>query len=159
MIQAQTPTTLILRLEIIWWILTAMLIMGVLLPIRPHWNTYPFLWSNVIFILVFVTLTRYTFLLTYTFIANRERLKVFLFFLCIPLVFLLVQELNRFQLYLDYNGLEAVLGFSSEYMNNNLINYIYNEMLLFSVGSIVSGIIFPLRLLLSVWRNRNLGTA
>lgn len=154
----QAPTSLLIRLEIIWWILTTLFILGVLLPIRAHWNTYSFLWSNSIFILVFITLTRYTFLLSYTFLANRERLKVVLFFLCIPLVFLLVQELNRFQLFLDYNGLEALLGFSAEYMNNSLINYTYNEMLLFSVGSIVSGIIFPLRLLLSIWRKRNVGT-
>ncbi|MFN7118078.1 MAG: hypothetical protein ACK4TA_14855, partial [Saprospiraceae bacterium] len=105
------------------------------------------------------TLSRYIFLLPYTFLANRQRLKVALIFLCIPVVFLLIQELNRFQTYLDYNGLEVLLGNFSTQPEESLINYTYNEMLLFGVGSVVSGIVFPFRLTLSIWRRRNRGTA
>lgn len=152
------PSSLLLRLELIWWAVTILILFGVLLPIRSYWGTYPFFWSNTLYIITFITLTRYIFLLHYTFLAHLQRLKIVLFFLCIPLVFLLIQELNRFQLYLDYNGIEALLGNPGLDMNNSLINYTYNEMLLFGVGSIISGIIFPFRLLSSVWRKRNRGT-
>jgi len=129
------------------------------LPIRGYWETYPFFWTNVIFLVVFVTLARYIFLLPYTFLANRQRWKVILVFLCIPLVFLLVQEINRFQVYLDNYGLEALLGQPGMNPEDSLISYTYSEMLLFGVGSVISGVIFPFRLLLSVWRRRNRGTA
>lgn len=154
----QPPPTLLLRLEFIWWTVTILLAVCILLPLRAYWNTYPFLWSNIIFILAFITITRYIFLLPYTFLAHRQGLKVFLFFLCIPMVFLLIQELNHFQLFLDYNGIEALLGRPRQKLDDSLINYTYSEMLLFGVGSVISGIIFPFRLLLSVWRKRNKGT-
>jgi len=154
----KTPTQLLIQLEIIWWSVTAVVVFGVLLPIKSYWSIYPFLWSNIIFIIVLLTLARYIFLLPYTFLAHRQRLKVVLFFLCIPLVFLLTQELNRFQLFLDYNGTGALLGQPTLLENKGLTAYIYNEMLLFGVGSIISGVVFPLRLLLSVWRKRNRGT-
>jgi hypothetical protein len=155
----QPPISLLLRLELIWWALTAVVLAGVLLPIRGYWETYPFFWTNVIFLVVFVTLARYIFLLPYTFLANRQRWKVILVFLCIPLVFLLVQEINRFQVYLDNYGLEALLGQPGMNPEDSLISYTYSEMLLFGVGSVISGVIFPFRLLLSVWRRRNRGTA
>ena len=155
----QPPPNLLLRLEFTWWAVTLLLAVGILLPLRAYWNTYSFLWSNIIFILTFVTIARYIFLLPYTFLAHREGLKVSLFFLCIPVIFLLIQELNQFQIFLDYTGREAILGgHSAQKIDNRLINYTYSEMLLFSVGSIISAIIFPFRLLLSVWRKRNRGT-
>lgn len=56
---------------------------------------------------------------------------------------------------LDYDGAKALLGGTPD---ERIINYTYNEVLLFGVGSVVAGIIFPLRLLLSVWRMKNRGT-
>lgn len=155
----QPPTSLLLRLELIWWAVTILVLFGVLLPFRAYWQSYPFFWSNTIYILTFITLTRYIFLLPYTLLAHRQTLKVILFFLCIPLVFLLIQELNRFQTFLDYNGLEALLGNTGINTADSLLSYTYSEMLLFGVGSIVSGIIFPIRLLFSVWLKRNRGKA
>lgn len=149
---------LIARLEIIWWIVTAVIVTGVLFPLRAYWSEYPFLYTNIIYIIVFVTLTRYIFLLRFTFLAYRQTLKVVLVFLCIPLIFLLVQELNNFQTYLDYNGPEALLGKTNLEISDGIIRYTYNEMLLFGVGSIISSVIFAFRLVLSVWRGRNHGT-
>lgn len=151
-------SSLLLKLELIWWVFTLIVIAGVLFPIRNYLSDYPFLYSNIIFIVVFITLTRYTFLLPFTFLAGKQKLKVVLVFLCIPLVFLLVQELNNFQTFLDYNGSEALLGNENFGVNSSIISYVYNEMLLFAVGSIISAVVFPFRLLLSVWRGRNRGT-
>lgn len=153
----QPATSLLFRLELTWWAITVLILLGVLLPFQAYWQTYPFFWSNVVFLLVFITLTRYIFFLPYTFLAHRQFLKVAFVFICIPSVFLLIQELNRFQTFLDYNGIEAILGISGLTIENSLINYTYSEMLLFGVGSIICGIVFPLRLLWSVWRLRNRG--
>ena len=152
------PIRLLIQLEVIWWIVTLVIIGAVLFPIRGVLDQYVFLLSNVIFIVITITLARYIFLLPFTFLAPRQNLKVILVFLCIPLVFFLVQELNNFQTFLDYNGAGAVLGDASLDMSDGIMRYTYNEMLLFAVGSIVSGVVFPFRLLLSVWRGRNRGT-
>jgi hypothetical protein len=38
-----------------------------------------------------------------------------------------------------------------------MMNYIRSEMLLFGVAGIISSVIFPFRMLMSVWRYRNQG--
>ncbi len=76
-------------------------------------------------------------------------------FLCIPLTFLLVQELTNFQTFLDENGAAAVAGNLNQESRTKMINYIYNEMLLFGVGSIVSTVLFAFRMIISIWRVHN----
>ena len=144
-----------LLLELIWWIFTALVILLVLFPIYSTVTAYPFYLINIIYILVFITLTRYIFLLRFTFLAKPQRLKVILFFLCIPLVFYLVQELNYFQTFLDEEGPRAVVGPMDLSQGGSMVQYIRTEMLLFGVGSIISGVVFPFRLLVSIWRLRN----
>lgn len=148
-----------LKLELSWWLITLLIVLGVLLPIYMSIaTTYPFYFINVVYIVVFVTLARYIFLLKYTFLAERQRLKLIIFFLCIPLVFYLIQELNYFQTFLDEEGFEAVVGSLSLQSQDSMVKYIRNEMLLFAVGGVISGIVLPIRLMISIWRLRNLGT-
>jgi hypothetical protein len=148
---------MVMRLEIMWWILTALTAAAVLLPIWYWAPDFPFFAVNVMFIVAFITLSRYIFLLRHTWLAGKDRIKIVLLFLCIPLVFTLVQELNRFQTYLDENGPEALVGPLSFEMTQSMIGYVRGEMVLFAVGSIVAGVLFPLRMVVSVWRTRNLG--
>jgi len=42
---------------------------------------------------------------------------------------------------------------------NAMREYVYNEFLLFGVGSLVATVILPFRLVISVWRSRNTGKA
>lgn len=148
---------MVLRLEMMWWLLTALIAVAVLLPIWYWVPGFPFFAVNLLFIVVFITLSRYIFLLPHTWLAGKDRIKIVLLFLCIPLVFLLIQELNRFQTYLDENGPEALVGPLSFEMTQSMIGYARGEILLFAVGSIVAGVLFPLRMVVSVWRTRNLG--
>ncbi len=148
---------MVLRLEIMWWIVTALIAAVVLLPIRYWAPEFPFFGINLIFIVVFITLSRYIFLLPHTWLAGKGRIKIVLLFLCMPLVFLLIQELNHFQTFLDENGPETLVGSLSYEMTQSMIGYVRGEMLLFAVGSIVAGVLFPIRMVISVWRTRNLG--
>ncbi len=149
------PQTLYARLELIWWLITAIVAAVVLFPIIRKLPDFPFLWSNVAFVVAFITLTRYIFLLRYTFLADRMLLKVTLFFLCIPIAFLLVQEINAFQVYLDENGPDSLVTSLPSAEQNGMMTYIRSEMLLFGVGSVISSIILPIRLLVSIWRRYN----
>lgn len=145
-------------LEIIWWAATILFSLLVLFPILQKTNRYPFTAINVIFVVVFVTLFRYIFSWKYNLIARRQYLKIALVFLCIPLVFNMTNNLNHFITHLDDFGTEAYLAHLDEETRNNLQVYIRSEMILFGVGSIIASIVFPFRLLISVWRQRNKGT-
>lgn len=150
-------TQLLFRFELLWWFLTVLVAVGVLLPVFTLSTGFPFYADNLIFIVAFITLSRYIFLLPHTFLAGRQYLKITLFFLSIPFIFFLVQQLNGFQTYMDENGQEALVGELSYEKTNAIAGYIRSEMLLFGVGSIISAVLFPIRMLISVWRRKNLG--
>ena len=150
---------LLFNLELVWWLFTAIIVAAILYPILSRLPDYPFLILNILFIAIFITISRYIFLLKYTFFAFLQRFKVVLAFLCIPLLFFLVQEITNFQTYIDENGVDALVGNLPYGQRDGMINYIRNEMLLFGVGSAIGTVIFFFRLILSVWRVRNRGRA
>lgn len=150
-----TTTALRFRIELIWWVLTVLITGLILLPILWQIPDYRFLWQNLAFIVVFVTLARYIFQLRYSFLAPMRNFKVAVMFGCLITAFLLVQEINLFQTYLDENGIESVVGSLSKEKQAPMMSYIRSEMLLFGVGAAISCIILPLRLILSIWRRWN----
>jgi len=122
-------------------------------------TNYPFWWTNVLFIVTFITLTRYVFLLRHTFLAKQQKLKVVLFFLSIPIVFFLISQVHYFQSFLDEQGVESFLGNMTLDKRNNMANFVRTQMMLFGIGSVVVAVIFPFRMLFSVWTYRNRGKA
>lgn len=147
-----------LLLEILWWLITGLVTFAVLYPIYTTLDSYRFGWINVIYIFTFITLTRHIFLLQLTFLANQEKAKLAIIFLAVPAVFLLIQELTLFQSYINREGLGSLVGALPYDRRTNMINYIRNEMFFFGVGAIISSIVLPFRLILSIWRVRNRGT-
>ena len=147
-----------LKLELLWWLITSLITFVIIYPILNRIGDYPFLIINIIFILVFVTFTRYAFLLKHTFLAHREVLKIIFIILSLPLIFYLFSELYYFQIYLDEKGITTLIGNSITTYDEKLLKFIRSEMLLFGVGSIIIAIVFPFRMILSIWRVRNRGT-
>ena len=145
-------------LEVIWWIITLVLSLLVLLPIHRSSDTYPFLWSNIIFVVAFITFARYIFLLQYTWLARRQYIKITLVFLSLPIIFNLVNNLNYFVTITDESSFYYLRDILSLEETDKIQTYIRTEMLFFGVGSIITAVIFPFRLLLSIWRQRNKGT-
>jgi hypothetical protein len=147
-----------LELELYWWLSAGLIGILVIAPILLNTTTFPFSLSNVLYVVAFLTLTRYIFLLRYTWFARKEVIKIVMVFLCIPVAFLAIQELNLFQTFLDENGTEALVGNGLPLKKReSLGKYIHSEILLFGVGTIVSSVILPFRLILSIWRGRNTG--
>jgi len=147
-----------ITLEIIWWLVTALITVGVLFPILTTVEEYYFLIPNIVFIVVFVTFTRYIFLLKYTFLAHSQYGKAAFVLTSLVVIFLLGQEVNQFQTFVDENGWEAVIGDRANTSRRTLVEYIHTEMLFFGVGSILSAVALVFRLLISVWRYHNRGT-
>ena len=151
--------SLFLKLEILWWIITAIIVLGILYPIYSKVESnYPFYFANILFIVVFITFTRLIFLLKFSFLANWEKVKIALITITPILLFFLVNELNYFQTFLDEKGVENFLAKMSIPEQETMRKYITAEMLLFGVGSLISAVILPIRLLMSIWRARNRGT-
>jgi len=150
------PAKSILQLELLWVLITALVVVLVLLPVFRSAATFPFYFLNIVYIVALINCTRYIFLLPLTPIAKKETWKIILVFLCLPAIFFMVQELNLFQAFLDERGIEALVGEQLPFDRRNALGrYIHNEIMLFGVGSIISTVILPFRLLISVWRGRN----
>lgn len=155
----QQQQSLFIKLEILWWMITAIVTLGVLYPIYAKVDSnYPFYFSNILFIVVFITFTRLIFLLKYSFLADWEKVKIVLIVFTPILLFYLVNELNYFQTFLDEKGVENFLAQMSIDDRETMRKYITAEMLLFGVGSLIASVVLPIRLLMSIWRARNRGT-
>lgn len=151
----QKSTALLARLEIVWWLITAVVAATILFPIYYQLPDYQFLWSNLILIVLAITFTRYIFLLRYTFLASWRYIKVAVIFACIFIAFLVVQEINIFQTFLDENGIEPIVGTLAREDQEPMIKYIRSEMLLFGVTALIGCIVLPMRLVVSIWRRWN----
>ena len=147
-----------LQLELVFWLFTIIIGIAVLIPVYNNIPDYPFWISNIVFIITAITVTRYIFLLKHTFIAKRQLFKVALIFLFIPLIFYLVQEMNYFQTYVDEEGIDALVGHLPYESRDNIFTYMRSEILLFGTMAVISSVLFPLRLILSIWRTHNLGS-
>ena len=155
LLMASSSSPSVSRLELLWWALTCLTILLVLVPLLIKLPEYPFWVMNSIYIATFITATRYIFLLPSTFLARRFWLKTTIIFLSIPVVFFLVQELNEFQTFLDEQGVDAIVGTLPFSEQQSMFKYIRNEMLLFGTGAIISATLLPFRLLIAIWRVRN----
>jgi len=142
-------------LEAIWWVVTLLITFAVLFPVYSNLEEYPFLITNIVFIVVFITLTRYIFFLKHTVLARAQVVKIVIVLVSVPILFIMIEGLSNFQNFLDEEGLDKFIPNMELENQKEMINYIRSEMMFFGVGAIIVGIIFPFRMILSIWRNRN----
>jgi energy-coupling factor transporter transmembrane protein EcfT len=74
-----------------------------------------------------------------------------LFFIAIPVVFLLIDQVNFFQNYINDGGLINDLKSLPYKQQEGIQKYIRTEILLLGTAAIVSGILFGIRMLVSVF--------
>jgi len=147
-----------IALELVWWLLTALVAWAVLQPIHKAMYVWPFEATNIFFVVVLITLTRYMFLLKHTFINNQQILKIVLMLLMFPLAFFLIERINEFQGFNEEKGWEPLTGHLPADQRPGVEQYIWAEMLFFGVGSALAAPAFAIRMMLSIWRTRNRGT-
>ncbi|MEO1434461.1 MAG: hypothetical protein AAFV80_02940 [Bacteroidota bacterium] len=149
------------QLEIVWWIFTAFAVALILFPIWRVFDHYPFMRPNLLFIIGFITYTRYTFLLKHTWLANFKYLKGALVFVSIPVIFLTIEAIHGLQVFLDEQGQEAL--FTNEFLREplsptrqrSMLIYIRREFFITGIGLVIAAAAFPLRMLISIWRQIN----
>lgn len=152
-------TKLKIQLELLAWLLTAVATYLVIYPILGGFSNFEFLYMNVLFVVVFITYTRYTFLLKHTFLAHFQVGKFVVIFASIPLVFYLGQCIYYFEEFMGDKGLasfETYLNPAISYDEQQAaLNYMSREMVFFGTAAIISAIVLPFRLLISYWRVYN----
>jgi len=148
-----------LTLELVFWVLTAIITIGVLYPVITNFNSFPFLLENILIIVVFITYTRYLFLWKHTLFSRSNIVRTLILLGAIPLVFYMVQNLNSFQTYLDDYGYDAFMELLKEPLSTDrktsLLKYIRSEFVFFSTGAIIAGVLLPIRMIISFWRTKN----
>jgi hypothetical protein len=147
------------RIELLSWLLSALVALLVVMPIWQYFISYKFLYANILFVVLFLHFSRYTFLLPYSPLAQVQPLKFALIFICIPLIFHQVELIQNFQIFLDDEGLA---GFDEHFkpglhteQQQKAIAYVQREFFFFGVSSIIVSVLMPFRLLLSYWRVYN----
>ncbi len=147
-----------IKVEVMWWLFTAVLAFVVLVPVWRNAPSFPFFAENIFFIAVFVTFTRYIFLLRTTLIARQKWIKLFIIALAAILFFVMSTALIDFHNFMDEEGIQTLVTHLHVTKQSRIISYIQSEMIFFGVGAIISGIVLPLRMIISLWRMRNRGT-
>ncbi|MEO0042425.1 MAG: hypothetical protein RL329_1873 [Bacteroidota bacterium] len=142
-------------LEIVWWITTSVIVAGVMFPIWKDFPHFPFQATNILFIIAFVTFTRYAFLFKYTFLVDKQRFKIGFVALTGLTVLYFVNYINDFSQYVDQNEVAKIMPQVLSENRDSLMAYIKNEMLFFGIGSVIAAIVLAGRLAISVWRWHN----
>lgn len=146
-------------LEVVWWIATIIIVALFLLPIYTSVGAkYMFFVPNVFFIVLFVTYTRYMFLMKHTWLADNKWAKVVLVFVSIPLFFYASDALFNFQDFVDRDDHISMLNHLSPDRAMEVSKYIKYQFLFFGTGGMMVIFMFPVRLIISIWRKLNRGT-
>lgn len=140
------------------WLLTFLVAVLFLLPITRKIYQYPFLEMNVLFIVVFITLTRYIFLLKFTFFGYSQWIKALLIIACAPGFLYILRRFKSFQEYLGERGVENFMIHLPYDQQVPLAKYVTAEMIFFGAGSLMVILVFAMRMLISIWRLHNKGT-
>ena len=146
-----------LRAELVWFLLTAIVVVLAMAPIYLQVPDYPFYWQNTLFIVIFITFARYTLMLRYTFIAHWKWLKLVIILSSVLFVFILMTALQDFRNFMDEKGLQSLVPDLGVYQQTRIIRYIKHEMIFFGTGSIITTILMAFRLIISLWRMKNSG--
>lgn len=145
-------------IEIVWWLLTILVTGLILLKVYESVAGYPFYFYNTLFILVFLTFSRYIFLLNQSPIIYSRKPKMFYFFLSIPLCFIIFEGFYAYQSAIDEYGAEDYFNIRPDADPGSTVSFIHTQMVFFGVASFIAAVVMPVRMVVSIWKTRNRGT-
>ena len=142
-------------LEMGFLVATAVIAYLMIQPIKHEFDErYLFYSSNIAFLFIFITFTRYIFLLKYTPFSHSRWIKVLLIFACIPLFLFMIDGFYNFQRFLDEVGLHVIASSSGE-KAQSMCKYTRYQYLFFATGGLITMVLIPIRMVVSLWRQYN----
>jgi hypothetical protein len=145
----------LLAIEGISLLMTAVIVGIVMYPIWTQFPEFKFQGTNVVYIVAFLTFTRYTFLLRYTWLAKAQNAKIGFILLTLIIILGLMTQIQDFNVWIDAGDPERLMPLVPISKRDGLLSYIKSEFLFFAVGAIVASVFLAGRLMQSVWRTRN----
>ncbi len=145
-------------IEMVWWLATVLVTSLILLKIYESIEDYPFYFYNSLFIVVFLTFTRYIFLLNQTPFVYNSKPKIFNFFISIPLCFIIFEGFYTYQSAIDEYGAVDYFNFRAGMDSYSNIRFIHTQMMFFGVASFIAAVVMPVRMIVSIWKTKNRGT-
>ena len=146
-----------LTVEILWWVFTMVFVCVIMWPIWRDVPGFPFTFQNILLIVFFVTFTRYIFFLHLTLIARKKWIKVAIIAWAGLFFFITATAMIDFRNFMDEKGLQTLVSHLEVEDQTRRMKYIKQEMIFFGVGSIITGILLPIRMIRSLWRMKNTG--
>lgn len=143
------------RLEFLFILLAAVLAFVLVFPIIQASPDFPFLKKNIFLAFAAVFLFEHIFFLKYSWINQFQKLKIALIPFSIPLTLVMVRMLNGFTTFADEMPLADIMKDLPYERQLTMARYIKIEYVSVAVMAIAAGIIFPFRLLVSIWREVN----
>ena len=147
-----------LLLELVFWLISFLLIALLLLPIYTKVYDYQFYGLNIITTLIAFHFIRSIFLLKHMWFSHHTKVKVVCFFLCIPVLLYLIDAIYNFQSFRDNTGVTSLVGHLPLEDQLGISTYIIRMTMISWISAVIATVVFPIRLLKSVWLLRNRGT-
>ena len=143
--------------EILWWVFTLILVCIVMWPIWRDVPAFPFTFQNILLIVFFVTFTRYIFFLHLSLIARMKWIKVAIIAWAVLFLFITATAMLDFRNFMDERGLQTLVSHLEVEDQTKRMKYIKHEMIFFGTGSLITGVMLPMRMIRSLWRMKNTG--
>lgn len=141
----------------LWLILILILSIVILWPIYSNNIEFKFYFDNVLFIILSLIYVRYIFLMRYTFIENTIIPKFIVLPMGIISAIYSYYAMNEFIGFYQDNGmyfsLEKFILSKQEFLGH----YIFRQFIFFGVLTLITSIILPFRIVVSIWRVYNKG--
>lgn len=140
------------------WIITAVIVVMVLLPVYTQLgDNYRFYFENIVFIILFVSFTRFIFLTKHHWFSHVTWFKVIAIFAVIPLLFYCVDNMWDFQRFLDEEGMGSIMSDVHGKNQSGLGKFVKTQMIFFGASALITTILLPFRMLHSIWRLKHRG--
>lgn len=145
-------------IELLWWALSILFCIIIVLPIWLKVPEFPFLSQNILYILIFFNGMRYLFLLKNTPFSYAIAFKFVVIFITIPILVYQIDWMSMFQEFKDDGELLHLLEELPFEDQKGIRKYIENEFIFFGVASIITTFLLPFRMIVSIWRVKNRGS-
>lgn len=147
-----------IRLELLWWLFTILVVVIVYLPITLNQIDFPYQYHNWAFIILSITISRLIFQLRHSFLAHNLVLKMLFMFLSVVVFMQAYRGVSLLNIFNDENGYYHIFEHLPLEKRYRMAAYVNWQFFLFGIATMVASILFPFRLLISIFRVKNRGT-
>jgi hypothetical protein len=142
--------------EILSWLFIGLFTLMVIFPIYAKCHEhYPFYFRNILALIIFLSLTRYIFLLKFVPYSRSKIWRALMIILCIPIFFYSLDSLFLFKKYIDEEGTITFFKESQQMSDYEFGRYIRYQYIFFAVSALITILIMPVRMIISFWRTTN----